>query len=56
MFHEVKKAGALATAKKVVRKNDKGEIDGIDIVDDGGKVLKSHKAVKDKHGRVVGME
>ena len=56
VFHEVKKAGSLATAKKVVRKNAKGEIDGVDLIDEGGKVLRSHKAVKDHTGRIVGME
>lgn len=56
VFHEVKKAGAMATAKKVIRKNAKGEIEGVDLVDEGGNVVRSHKAIKDQSGRVVGME
>lgn len=56
VFHEVKKAGALATGRKIVRKNDKGEIDGIDIIDPDGNILASHKALKDKSGRVIGMQ
>jgi hypothetical protein len=53
---EIKKAGALATARKAVRRNDKGEIDGLDLLDQEGNVLASHKAVKDKNGRVIGMQ
>ena len=56
VFNEVKHAGKLATAKRVIRKNEKGEIDGIDLLDGEGNVLASHKALKDKSGRVIGMQ
>lgn len=56
VFEGVKKAGALATAKKVIRKNANGEVDGIDLLDHEGNVLASHKAIKDKSGRVTGMQ
>lgn len=46
----------LAHGRKVIRKNGKGEILGMDIVDPAGAVLKSHTAIKDAHGRIVGME
>lgn len=52
----VKHTGKLAAARKVVRKNDKGEIDGFDLHDHDGTVLQSHKAVRDQTGRVVGTE
>jgi hypothetical protein len=57
VLHEVKKAGALATGRRVIRKNDKGEIDGVDILHpETGELLASHKATRDKSGRVVGMQ
>lgn len=52
----VEQVGKVATAKRRLRKNDKGEVDGIDLVDNDGVVIASHKAIKDKTGRVVGME
>lgn len=51
----VKRVGRLATASKVVKKNAKGEIEGVDVVDHDGTVLAHHKAIKDKTGRVTGM-
>jgi hypothetical protein len=56
VFEGVRKAGALATARKVVRRNDKGEVDGVDLLDHEGKVLASHKAMRDENGRVIGMQ
>jgi hypothetical protein len=57
VLHEVKKAGTMARARRVVRKNHKGEIDGVDLHHpDTGELLSSHKAVKDKNGRIVGLE
>ena len=57
VLSEVKKTGALATGKRVIRKNDKGEIDGVDILHpESGEIIASHKAIKDKAGRVVGMQ
>lgn len=56
VFEGVQKAGALATARKVIRRNHKGEVDGVDLLDHEGNVLASHKAVKDQSGRVVGMQ
>jgi hypothetical protein len=56
VFDSVRKAGALATARKVIRRNQKGEVDGIDLLDHEGNVLQSHTAVKDQNGRVVGMQ
>jgi hypothetical protein len=55
-LEHVKHIGKLATGRKVVRKNDKGEVDGVDVVDHEGKVLQSHKAIKDKDGRITGMQ
>ncbi|MGH9822606.1 MAG: hypothetical protein ACREDR_05075, partial [Blastocatellia bacterium] len=56
VFSQVNKAVKIATGKRVIRKNDKGEIDGVDILGDNGEVLASHKAIKDKTGRVTGMQ
>lgn len=56
VLEHVKHIGKLATARKVVRKNGKGEIEGVDSVDHDGTVLQSHKAIKDKSGRVTGMQ
>jgi hypothetical protein len=56
VFHGVHKAMKLATAKKVIRKSPDGQIEGVDHVDEDGKVIKSQTAVKDRHGRVTGLE
>ena len=57
VFREVRKSAALATGRKVIRKNHKGEIEGVDILHpDTGELLASHTALKDKSGRVVGMQ
>jgi hypothetical protein len=58
VFATVNKAVKIATGKRVVRKHPKtGAIEGVDIVDhESGKVLASHKAVKDHMGRVIGTE
>jgi hypothetical protein len=58
VFETVNKAVKIATGKRVVRKHPKtGAIEGVDIVDhETGKVLASHKAVKDHMGRVIGTE
>ena len=53
---EVHRAAALATAKKVVRKNAKGHIEGVDLVDHAGNVLHSQKVIKDASGRIIGAE
>lgn len=55
LVEHVKKVGRMATASKVVKKNSKGEIEGVDVVDHDGTVLAHHKAIKDKTGRVTGM-
>jgi hypothetical protein len=39
-----------------VRKTESGEIDGLDILDSDGKVIHQTKAVKDAHGRIMGMQ
>jgi hypothetical protein len=57
VLNEVRKTGALATGKRVIRKNDKGEIQGVDILHpETGAVLASHTALKDAQGRVIGMQ
>jgi len=57
VLHEVRKSAALATGRKVVRKNHKGEIEGVDVLHpETGEVLASHTAIKDKSGRVIGMQ
>lgn len=57
VFDHVKKAGAIATGRKHIRKNAKGEIEGVDIHHpETGELLASHTAVKDAHGRITGME
>lgn len=54
---QVKHAGKLATAKRHARRNDKGELEGVDLHDrETGELLASHTAVKDKSGRVIGMQ
>jgi hypothetical protein len=56
VFEGVRQAGALAKARKVIRRNHKGEVDGVDLLDHDGTVLASHTAVKDNNGRVIGMQ
>ncbi len=57
VLHEVKKAGTIARARRVVRKNAQGGIEGVDLHHpETGELLGSHNAVKDKNGRVVGLE
>lgn len=54
---QVKHAANLANAKKVVRRNGKGEVDGVDLVHhQTGEILASHTAVKDGTGRIIGMQ
>jgi hypothetical protein len=55
-FESMRHVGKLATAKRVARRNDKNEIEGVDLLDHDGTVLASHTAVKDKSGRIVGMQ
>jgi hypothetical protein len=52
----INKAVAIATGTKRIRKTDKGEIDGLDILDPDGNVIHQTKAVKDAHGRIMGMQ
>lgn len=56
IFDSVNKAVQIATGRKVVRKNKKGEIEGLDILDHEGKVVHSQNAVKDQNGRVIGLQ
>ena len=56
-FEHVKKTASIATGKKRIRKNAKGEVEGIDILHaQTGELLARHTAVKDGNGRIVGME
>jgi len=48
----IKHHAAIASGKKVLRHNGKGELEGLDIVDHAGKVLASHKAVRNSHGHM----
>ncbi len=53
----INKAVQIATGKRVIRKHPKtGQVQGIDIVDEAGKVVHSKNAVHDANGRVIGME
>lgn len=53
---EVQRIGKLATAKRVIRKNTRGEVEGVDLVDHlTGATLASHKATRDGNGRVTGL-
>jgi hypothetical protein len=56
VFDHVNKAVQIATGKRRIRKNAKGEIEGMDILNDKGEVLVSHKALKDHTGRVIGLQ
>jgi hypothetical protein len=56
VIQTIKHHAAIASGKKIVRKNPKGEIEGIDVVDHTGKVLHSQKAQRDHNGRLVGMQ
>lgn len=56
VFKSVQQAGKLATAKRHMRRNAKGEVDGIDLIDHDGTVLASHTAIKDQAGRIIGMQ
>lgn len=52
----INKAVAVATGQRMVRTHPTtGEVEGVDTLDHDGKVIDSKKAVKDAHGRVVGM-
>lgn len=53
VIQTIKHHAAIASGKKVLRHNGKGELEGLDIVDHSGKVLSSHKAVRDQHGKVT---
>jgi len=53
VINTIKHHAALASGKKVLKHNHKGELEGMDIVDHSGKVLSSHKAVRDSHGRMT---
>jgi hypothetical protein len=56
VMNDMKKAHALATGKRVVRHNDKGEIQGVDVHHrETGEKLASYKATKDASGRVTGL-
>ncbi len=51
------KAVAVATGKRVIRKHPKtGAVEGVDILDEGGKVIHSKNAIRDHTGRVIGLE
>lgn len=56
VLDHVARSGKLAAGRKVVRKNAKGEIEGMDVLDHDGTVLASHTAIKDKSGRIMGMQ
>ena len=56
VLDQVKHQTAIATGRKVLRKNHKGEVEGVDIVAPDGKVLQSHSVVKDASGRVTGLQ
>lgn len=56
VFEGVKKASALAGARRVIRKDAKGGIEGVDLLDHDGNVLASHTAIKDHTGRITGMQ
>ena len=56
MADSANKAVQIATGKRVVKRNHKGEIEGMDILGEDGTVLKSHKAIKDHTGRVIGLQ
>jgi hypothetical protein len=57
VMDHIKHQGAIAVGKKRIRKNAKGEIEGVDIHHpETGELLASHKAIKDKSGRITGME
>jgi hypothetical protein len=53
----VNKAVQIATGKRVIRKHPKtGEVEGVDVLNDKGEVIHSHKAIKDHTGRVLGLQ
>jgi hypothetical protein len=56
VLDQVKQQTAISTGRKVLRKNPKGEVEGVDIVAPDGKVLQSHNVVKDSSGRVTGLQ
>ena len=56
-FEHVKRTAQIATGKKRIRKNAKGEVEGIDIHHaQTGELLARHTAIKDGNGRITGME
>jgi hypothetical protein len=56
IFSHVNKAVQIATGRRVIRKNARGEVDGVDILGHDGTVLASHKAIRDHTGRVTGLQ
>jgi len=57
VFDAVQHTGKLATARKVIRKNGKGEVEGVDLVHpESGEILASHMALKDPTGRIIGLQ
>lgn len=56
VFNQATHAIKVATGQRRIRKNAKGEIEGVDILDHEGNVLASHQAMKDGNGRVIGLQ
>jgi hypothetical protein len=53
VINTIKHHAAIASGHKVLKHNAKGELEGMDVLDHSGKVLASHKAVRDQHGRMT---
>jgi hypothetical protein len=56
VLDHLKKTHALAHARKIVHKNDKGEVTHIEHVDHDGNVLKTQRPVRDSKGQITGLQ
>lgn len=56
VFKSVQHAGKLAMAKRHMRRDASGNVEGVDLVDHDGTLLASHTAIKDKSGKIIGMQ
>ena len=56
VLDHLKKTHALAHARKIIHKNDRGEVTHIEHVDHDGNVLKTQLPVRDSKGHITGLQ
>lgn len=55
LLTSVNKAVALATGQRRIRKNHKGEVEGVDVLDNDGNTLAALNVLRDQTGRITGL-